>query len=392
MAAFAEHDLLDAELLGGFGVLDGHTGGLHVVVEHAVVHGVVTRNFGAEGPGKTRGFKDEGEGRDVVGPGQHFTGVVDEQNVGIRYVPGRLELVFRGFHIVFINEFHGFLHHVGVHAGGGAHIELELGALFVQFAGVPAEFLAEELAQFTGDEAVIHTDGADLGAAAAQVAAVGKFRKTDHGLPVQVDVAVAPLGQRFLLHILLVDAAEQLGTEVRTIHFMFAGHFVEVAGRGAGVALGAVVHGGVQHGKAGPVVLGGEELAHAVDEAVDQLFLFGLGLRHGNEKNVDIVEQAAELLLLSVGDDLPGEGLVIDGHGAKGVHIDRGEDPFFRREVIEGKFLRSFHVRLLNPTSRRGWRWQPRPRSSCRHPEHEGHASSRGGSGCWPAASEAWDC
>ena len=373
-------------------MLDGHAGGLHVVVEHAVVHGVIAGDFGTQGPGKTGGFENKGEGRDVVGPGKHFTGIVDEQDVGVRHVPGGLEFVFRGLDVVFVDEFHGFLHHVGVHAGGGTDLELELGALFMQFAGVPAEFLAEELAQFAGDEAVVHADGADLGAAAAQVAAVGKLGQTHDGLPVELGVAVTPLGEGFLLHILLVDAAEQLGAEVRTIHFMFAGHFVEMACGRAGVALSAVVHRGVEHGKAGPVVLGSEQLAHAVKEAVDQLFLFGLGLRHGNEKNVYVVEQAAVLLLLRIGDDFPGIGLVIDGHGAEGVHVNRGENPFFRREVIEGKFLRSFHVRLLNPTSRRGWRWQPQPRSFCRHPAHGAHASSRAGSGCWPAASGAWGC
>ena len=374
VTAFAEHDLLDAELLGGFGVLDGHAGGLHVVVEHAVVHGVVTGDFGAQGPGKTGGFEDQGEGRDVVGPGEHFTGIVDEQNVGVRHVPGGLEFVFRGFDVVFVDEFHGFLHHVGIHAGGGTDLELELGALFMQFAGVPAEFLAEELAQFAGDEAVVHTDGAHLGAAAAQVAAVGEFGKTHHGLPVEFGVAVTPLGEGFLLHILLVDAAEQFGAEVRTIHFMLVGHFVQMAGFRAGVALRAVVHGGVEHGEAGPVVLGREQLAHAVEETIDQLFLFGLGLGHGDEQHVDIVEQAAVLLLLRVGNDFPGEGLIVHGHGTKGVHINRGELPFFPRQIIKGKFLRSFHVGLLSPASR-GWKWQPLPRSSCRHPEHAGHAS-----------------
>ena len=87
VTAFAKHDLLDAELLGGFGVLDGHAGGLHVVVEHAVVHGVVAAISELRVQDRPGGFEDQGEGRDVVGPGEHFTGIVDEQNVGVRHVP-----------------------------------------------------------------------------------------------------------------------------------------------------------------------------------------------------------------------------------------------------------------------------------------------------------------
>ena len=68
----------------------------------------------------------------------------------------------------------------------------------------------------------------------------------------------------------------------------------------AGVALSAVVHRGVEHGKAGPVVLGSEQLAHAVKETIDNLFFLGLGLRHGNEQNIDVVQKAAVITVYAM--------------------------------------------------------------------------------------------
>ena len=215
----------------------------------------------------------------------------------------------------------------------------------MQFAGAPTEFLREELAEFAGDEAVIHTDGADLGATTAEVATVGEFGQTGNGLPVEIHVAIAPLSEGFLLHVLLVDAAEDFGTEVGAIHFVFAGHFVQVASGGAGVALGAEVHGGVQHGEAGPVVFRREELAHTVEETVHHFLFFGDGLRSGDEQHVDVVEKVAVLFLLGVGNGLPLVGFVVHRHGTEGIHIDGAEHPFLRREVLERKFLRRFHAK-----------------------------------------------
>ena len=45
----------------------------------------------------------------------------------------------------------------------------------MQFLGSKAQFLAEDLAQFAGNQAVVNADRTDLGAAAAEVAAVGQF-------------------------------------------------------------------------------------------------------------------------------------------------------------------------------------------------------------------------
>ena len=213
----------------------------------------------------------------------------------------------------------------------------------MQLAGVDAQFLAEQLADFAGDQTVVHADGTGLRAATAQVAAVGQFAQTRHGLPVQAHVAVAPFGQRLLLDVLLVDAAEDFGPVVGPVHFILAGHLVEVAGIGAGVALGAVVHARFQHGQEGPVVFLGEQLAHAVDELVDQLFLFLLVGRFGNVEHAHFVKDAGGLFLLLLGEGAPGHGLQIQpGDFGQILGINVNHLPFGSGDICQ--LQRIFHI------------------------------------------------
>ena len=343
MAAFAHDDLLDAEFLGGLHVLQGDTGGLGVVVEHAVVHRVIAHGLAGQGPGQTGFLEDQGEGGDVFGPGHDFAGIVQQQDVGALHVKGRMDAHAGDFRVVLVDELHVFLHHFGGHAGGGTHHHLVDGALFVQFAGIEAQFLAEELADFAGDQTVVHADGAGLGAATAQVAAVGQFAQTRHGLPVQAHVAVTPFGQRFLFDILLVDAAEDFGPEVGPVHFILAGHLVQVAGVGAGIALGAVIHARFQHGQEGPVVFLGKQLAHAVDELVDQLFLFLLVGRLGDIEHAHFVKDAGGLFLLLLGEGAPGHGLQIQpGNFGQVFGINVHHLPFGSGDICQ--LQRIFHI------------------------------------------------
>ncbi len=64
--------------------------------------------------------------------------------------------------------------------------------LLVQLLGGDAHLLAEELSELVGHQAVVGADGAGLGAAAAEVAAVGQLDQARHQRPVQLDVAVLP--------------------------------------------------------------------------------------------------------------------------------------------------------------------------------------------------------
>ena len=50
MAAFADDDLLDAQLFCSLEVLQGDAGSLGIVVEHAVVHAVIAQHLAGQGP------------------------------------------------------------------------------------------------------------------------------------------------------------------------------------------------------------------------------------------------------------------------------------------------------------------------------------------------------
>ena len=349
VAAFTDDDLLGAQFLGGLHVLQGDTGGLGVVVEHAVVHAVIGHSLAGQGPGQAGFLEDQGEAGDVFGPGHDFAGVVDQQDVGALHVEGGVDAHAGDLGVVLVDELHVFFHHVGGHAGGGAHLHLVDGALFVQFAGREAQFLAEQFADLTGDEAVVHTDGAGLGAATAKVAAVGQFAQTGNGLPVQAHVTVTPFGQRLFLHILLVDAAEDFRAVVGTVHLVVAGHLVQMAGVGTGVALGAVVHAGFQHGQEGPVVLLAEQLAHAVQETVDQLFFFLGGLGLGDVQHTDFVQDAGHFGLLVVGNGLPGHLDEVKAfHIGDVLEVDADHLAFGRGNISQTQ--RIFHDVLPSPS------------------------------------------
>ena len=55
--------------------------------------------------------------------------------------------------------------------------------------GGDPHLLAEDLADLAAHEGVVAAEEADLGAAAAERAAVGQLREAREGLPVEVDVA-----------------------------------------------------------------------------------------------------------------------------------------------------------------------------------------------------------
>jgi hypothetical protein len=92
------------------------------------------------------------------------------------------------------------------------------------------------------------------------------------------------------------SSPRDLGTEQRTVHLVPAAGLEQMAGIRAGVALGTVLHGGVQYGEEGPVALLLEELAHTLQELVDQLLLLLLGLGPGNLQDVHIVQNTGVLL------------------------------------------------------------------------------------------------
>ena len=122
--------------------------------------------------------------------------------------------------------------------------------------GGDAHLLAEELAEFVGDQAVVDADRAGLRAAPAEVAAVGQLDQARDQRPVELDVAVLPgREQAAVLDVLEVEAAQDLGAVGRPVELVAAAGLVDVAGVGAGLALRAVLHGEQQRLQEGPVVL-----------------------------------------------------------------------------------------------------------------------------------------
>ena len=175
-----------------FDVLQGDACQLEIVVKQAVVDAVITDLVRRKRPVDTRGVENDGKRAGVLGPGQDLPSVMDQENVRTFLVPRGLHLDTCLLGHVLIDEFQVVLHYHGVHTGGRADLELEHGPLFVQLLGCPAQFLAEEFPQLVRYQGIVHSDGARLGAAAAQVATIGKLYQAHHGFPVQVDVTVNP--------------------------------------------------------------------------------------------------------------------------------------------------------------------------------------------------------
>ena len=279
---------------------------------------------------------------------------MDEQDVGALLVKGGFEAHAGDFAVIFVDEFDVVLDDVRGHAGGGAALHLQLGALLVQLLGSEAHFLAEDLADFTGDQAVVDADGADLGAAAAQVAAVGQLAQADHGLPVQREVTVTPFGERFLLDVLVVDAAQDFRAEIGAVHLVLAAHLIEMAGSGAGVALGATVHVGFEHVAEKPVVFLVEELAQAGKELVDEFLFLCRSLGTGNVQDGNAIEQCrGECFLVLVGEGLAGLLFDVEGQIRNIVEIVFDHLSFDSGDI--SKFLRFFHHGALYFLSALSW-------------------------------------
>jgi hypothetical protein len=143
-----------------------------------------------------------------------------------------------------------------------------------------------------------HADGAGLRAAPAEVAAVGELGQAGHGRPVELDLAVPEVGQQAaaLLHVLLVEAAHDLGPVGGPVDRVLPAHLVDVAGLRAGVAARAVVHREHQRLEEGPVVVLLEQLLQAGEELLDEGLLLGRVLRLRDAQDHGAVEIALVLL------------------------------------------------------------------------------------------------
>jgi hypothetical protein len=119
-----------------------------------------------------------------------------------------------------------------------------------------------------------------------------------------------------------------------------------MAGIGTGIALHAVFHAGFQHGQAGPVIPGGEKLAHAIEEAVDQFLLFFRRLGPGNIQDAHIVQDAGRVFLLLLCKGLPGHGFQVEGKFWQIVDVDADHLPFNGGNIAYFQIIFFFHAVL----------------------------------------------
>ncbi len=271
MAALAEHDPLDAELLGRLGVLDGDASELNVVVPHPVVDGVVGGDLGRQGPAQARCFEDRGKCARVLGPGHDLARVMDQQDVRTFDVPRGLDLDPSSLGGVLIDELDIVLDDHRGHPGRGARLELQHRAVLMELARRDPHLLARDLADLTRQQRVVDADRTGLGAPAAHVAAIAQLDQARHDLPVEVNVAMHR--RRGLLDVLEVDPAHDLGTVERTVELVVTALLVDVARLRARLAVGAVLHRHLEGRQEGPVVLTAHELLEAREETLDQAIL-----------------------------------------------------------------------------------------------------------------------
>ena len=92
---------------------------------------------------------------------------------------------------VFIQEFYSVNESWLGDTSGRTGLQLKLGALFAEWFWNDTEFLAENLADFFCQGAVIETEWASLRAATAKVAAVCVFTEAHNGFPVQINVCTS---------------------------------------------------------------------------------------------------------------------------------------------------------------------------------------------------------
>jgi hypothetical protein len=245
---------------------------------------VVGDDLGRQRPAEAGGLEQDGEGAGILRPRHDLAGVVDQEDVGAFLVPRRLDGDAGLLGGVLVDELDVVLDDHGGHAGGGSGLELQHGAVVVELLGCDAHLLAGDLADLAREQAVVHADGAGLGTAAAQVAAVGKLDEPGDGVEVDLDVAVDR--RRLLLDVLEVDATQDLGAVDRPVEFVLSRLLVDVACIGTRLAVRAVLHGHLERLQEGPVVLFVHAAFETPEEALHELLFLLFGLRlldvHGN--------------------------------------------------------------------------------------------------------------
>ena len=161
--------------------------------------------------------------------------------------------------------------------------------------GGQAHLHAEYLADLAGRHAVVQPHRANLRAAAAQVAAIGRLAQPRDGLPVQVDVRPGEGAEQLAGagEVLLVQLAQHVHAEDGAVDLVAVRRLVHMARLRACVALRAVLH--RQAERLQVLVVGvQEQLLQALEELYLELVLLflRLGALHGVD-GAEAVERAA---------------------------------------------------------------------------------------------------
>lgn len=282
MAAFCDDDTVYTELLSSFHLSQSNFLGEHIVIPDTIVDVVIAAEVGAEGPVEAGFIEEDGESSWVFWPSHEFTSVVDQQDISAVLVDWGLVVIARIEIVeVFIQKFYSVNESWLGDTSGRTGLQLKLGALFAEWFWNDTEFLAEDLADFFCQGAVIETEWASLCAATAKVAAVCVFTEAHNGFPVQINVCTSEpcFELAFFVDVFFDQTTQNFDTPGWAIDLVSVSRNKDVAGIGAGVALCAVFNGQIQyldHTFVGFVV---DEFFKAAQELVAKFFLFFRGLR-----------------------------------------------------------------------------------------------------------------
>ena len=116
-----------------------------------------------------------------------------------------------------------------IHAGRGAHAQLQHRTLLMDLFRGDTHLHAEKLADLARQQGVVHTHGTCLRAATTKRAAIRRFQQSDQCRDIQFDIFALQPCQHFAagFGVLLHEPAEDFASKCRAIHFISAASHVD---------------------------------------------------------------------------------------------------------------------------------------------------------------------
>src|SRR4030042_691504 len=131
------------------------------------------------------------------------------------------------------------------HPGGRADLKLQHSAFLVKRFRSPAQFLAEELAQLTGDKSVINAHGTGLSTTPAKITSIAQLVQPGYCCPVKLNVSLIELCHQLAhgLDIFVNQSPEDFRAIGGTIKLVLAAGKIDRTGLPACLALSAIIEG-----------------------------------------------------------------------------------------------------------------------------------------------------